>query len=47
MKNHSHKEPPLQEKVKQKSKIKSSISEYVLMLSFALLIGYTIAGVFE
>lgn len=47
MNNHSHKEPPLRGLVKHKSRLFSNFAVFVSYLFFALVFGYTIAGVFE
>lgn len=44
MNTHSHKEPPLQEKVNHMRKTITSIAYYVSMFFFALTIGLAFAG---
>ena len=44
MKNHEHKEPPLQKQVKHKNANFSSVSYYLSLLLLTLVMGYTIAS---
>jgi hypothetical protein len=47
MNTHSHKEPPLQEKVNHMRKTITSIAYYVSMFFFVAMIAITFAGVFN
>lgn len=47
MKNHGRKEPPLQDKVNHKARLKSNISYYMSMGFFIAIAAFTFASVFD
>ncbi len=47
MNNHSHKEPPLRNKVNHISRLKSNFAYYVSLVCFAIVMGLVIGQVFE
>lgn len=47
MNNHNRKEPPLREQVNHKSWVFSKFIDIVLYVVFALVMGFTLGGLFD